>query len=94
MVNLGPSLGRLILDPRTTLLITADKVDIVAKKNPEDVVRNYFAAWSHHDLDAMAAMLDPDFVSVDPLNPAKSREEYLKSQPPNFKAFPTSKSRS
>ncbi len=63
-------------------------VETVAGTNSEDVVRKYFAAWSNHDLDAMAAMLDPDFVSVDPLNPAKNREEYLKSQEPTFKAFP------
>ncbi len=58
--------------------------------NPETVVRKFLAAYSRHDLDAYYAMLDPKYVSHDPLvpNPPKGKEVYRKMTEYFFKAFP------
>ena len=58
--------------------------------NAEDVVRKYFAARNHHNIDAAVAMLDPDYAEYDPLSPEPRRgtEEFRKNEESVEKAIP------
>jgi hypothetical protein len=38
----------------------------MAGTDPEEVVRRYIAAKDNHDVEAVVALLDPDFTSYDP----------------------------
>ena len=60
------------------------------KVNVEDVVRKYFAVRNRHDVDAVAAMLDPDYAEYDPLSPEprKGIEEFRKNEESVEKAIP------
>jgi steroid delta-isomerase-like uncharacterized protein len=72
------------------LLRARAKVDSMARTNPENVVKKYFAARSRHDVDAAAAALDPDFAEYDPLTPEprKGTEDWRKNEEAVEKAIP------
>ncbi len=58
--------------------------------NPEDVVRKALDAFNRHDLDGYSAMVDPDYVGHDPMDPEpiKGRKTSLKATEALFKAMP------
>jgi ketosteroid isomerase-like protein len=53
----------------------------MARTEPEDIVRKYTAAKERRDLDAAAALLDPNVLSYDPSipEPVKGREACRKA---------------
>ena len=59
----------------------------------EIVARKAFAAFNSHDLDTYIGLLDPNYVSRDPMlpDPPKGREAYRKINEDIFKAFPDAK---
>jgi steroid delta-isomerase-like uncharacterized protein len=65
-------------------------MELETKVDPEDVVKKWCAAWNRHDLDAVVAMLDPNFVQYSPVlpEPVKGRDAWRKNSEPSFKAFP------
>jgi len=57
---------------------------------PEEVVRHWYEAWNRHDIDAVVAMLAPDFVEYSPANPGpiRGKAAYRRAQEPELKAVP------
>ena len=65
----------------------------MTRTDPKVIVKNALAAFNRHDLDTYIAMLDPNYVSHDPMlpDPPKGRVAYRKINEDIFKAFPDAK---
>ena len=65
-------------------------MELQTKANAEDVVRKYFAARNRHDIEAVIAMLDPNYAEYDPLSPEPRRgiEEFRRNEESVERAIP------
>jgi steroid delta-isomerase-like uncharacterized protein len=68
-------------------------MQVETKVSPEDTLRNFrnaIAAFNRHDLEPYFALLDPNYVSHDPIipEPMKGRETVRDLNEGYFKSFP------
>jgi steroid delta-isomerase-like uncharacterized protein len=61
-------------------------MELQTKVSAEDVVRKFLDAGNRHNLDAIAATLDPNYVDYSPMSPPANREAELKELEAMFKA--------